>query len=192
MLKELFNFCFFYLTHLPIGALLCIGKPPCSLWFDQCLKSTAWLRDLTDNCTVCVGYRDEVVIQKVVVHVKLYYCTQSLCNLLCDLLSTCLPLNVFRLAITKGLNTYWLKTFQLFILNSFANISKNIIPLWHYRVLCVGQWNKISIYSKYKFSLSHNKMWKGQGVWIFSEGTIFPSDYSPTKNLKTNPISHIY
>ena len=35
-----------------------------------------------------------------------------------------LLLNLFRLAITKGLNTYWLKIFQLLICNSFVNISK--------------------------------------------------------------------
>ena len=36
-------------------------------------------------------------------------------NLLCDLLSTFLLLNLFRLAKTRVLNTYWLKTFQLSI-----------------------------------------------------------------------------
>ena len=36
------------------------------------------------------------------------------CNLLCDLLSTFLLLNLFWLAITKGLNTYWPETIQLF------------------------------------------------------------------------------
>jgi hypothetical protein len=43
--------------------------------------------------------------------------TVSRCNLLCDLLNKLLLLNLFWVAVTKGLNTYGLKTFQLFILN---------------------------------------------------------------------------
>ena len=66
---------------------------------------------------------------------------------------------MYRLATTKGFNTYWLKTFQLFIFNSFVKMSKNIIPLWHYGVLCVGQWHTIS-------SCNTTTCGKSQGVWI--------------------------
>ena len=78
-----------------------IGKPPWSLWFNLCLKFTARLRDLTDNCMCGV--------QRWCSHSKIMLNTVSPCNLLCDLLSKCLILNLFRHPITKGLNTYWLK-----------------------------------------------------------------------------------
>ena len=108
-----------------------IGKLPWSFRLDLCLTFSARLRDLTDNCTCGVqrwGSHSKVMLNTII------------CNSLCDLLSTFLLLNLFRLAITKGLNTYWLKTFQLFIFYSFVNISKSIIPLWQCGVLCVGQW----------------------------------------------------
>jgi hypothetical protein len=103
------------------------GKHSWSFWLNLCLKFTAGLRDLTD---VCVGYR----IQKQGSQSKILLNTSiahrvSPCNVLCDLLSTFLLLNLFRLAITKGLKTYCLKTFPLFIFNEFVTISKDIIPL---------------------------------------------------------------
>ena len=74
-----------------------------------CSKFTAQLRDLT--YIVCMRYRDEVVINH---YVKHYYCTQSPCNLLCDLLRNCLLLNLFMLVITKGLNiwNFWICLFD--------------------------------------------------------------------------------
>jgi hypothetical protein len=47
------------------------------------------------------GYRDEVVMLNTIIAHRV-----SPCNLLRDLLSNLLLLNVFRLSITKGLNTY--------------------------------------------------------------------------------------
>jgi hypothetical protein len=85
----------------------------------------------TLQLSVCVGYREEVVTQN---HVKHYSCTQwANATLLCNLFSKYFLLNLFRLAITKGLNTYWLKTFQIFIYNELVKNSKNI-PYWRYNV----------------------------------------------------------
>jgi hypothetical protein len=92
MLKGIFSvyyLIFKNILHLFFTHMQGIGKPPWSLWLNLYLKFTTRLRDLT----VCERYRNGVVIQ-------------SPCNLLCDLLSTLLLLNLFRLAITKGLNTY--------------------------------------------------------------------------------------
>lgn len=130
-------FCF---THQPIGTLLCEAlNPPVFLY----LKYICILHSLLDWGTlqiiVCVGYRDEVVIKKIML--KHYYCTQSEFMQMIDLWITFLLLHLFRLAITKGLNTYWLNTFQLFIFYSFVKMYKNTISLWHYGVLCVGQWH---------------------------------------------------
>jgi hypothetical protein len=75
---------------------------------DLCLKCTARLRDLTVNC-MCGeqrrGSHSRIMLNTIIVHRVSPY------NLLCDLLSTFLLLNLFRLAITKGLNTYWFNTF---------------------------------------------------------------------------------
>ena len=60
------------------------GKPPWSLWLNQCLKFTARLRDLTDN-GMCE-------VQRLGSHPY---------NVLYDLVSKCLLLNLFRLAIKK-------------------------------------------------------------------------------------------
>ena len=136
MLKAILNVCLFYPSTNRCPFLQGIGKPPRSLWLNLCLKCIAWLIDLTDNCMCGVqrwGSYSKIMLNTIIAH------RMSPCNLLYDLLSTFLLLNVFRLSITKGLNMYWLKTFQLFIFYSFVNISKNIIPLWHYWVLCVTQ-----------------------------------------------------
>ena len=117
---------FLFFTHLP--SLQGIRKPPWSLWLNLCLNFTARLRDLTDNCMCGV--------QRWVSHSKIMLNTiigVSPCNILCDLLSKFLILNLFRLAITKGLITYWLKTFQLFISDEFVNIylkHNSTLTLW--------------------------------------------------------------
>ena len=56
----------------------------------------------------------------------------SPCTLLYDLLSTFLLLNLFRLAITKGFNTYWLKIYQLFI---FVLICKHFEKQFHFDIM---------------------------------------------------------
>ena len=50
---------------------------------------------------VCVGYRDEDVINNIMLNTIIEH-RVSPCNLFCKFLL----LNLFRLAITKGLNTY--------------------------------------------------------------------------------------
>ena len=142
MLKRIFNVCFFIFTHLPIGALLCKSLenlPGLCGWICVWKSLLEWG---PIQIFVCMWYRVDVVIEKSWENTSISHSGSS-CNLLWELLSKCLLLNLLRLAITKGMNTYWLKTFQLFVLNSFVNISKNIILLWHYRALCVGQWHKI-------------------------------------------------
>ena len=64
-------------------------------------------RDLTDNCMCGVqrwGSQSKIMLTTMIEH------RMSPCNLLCDLLSTFLHLNLFRLAKTKGL----LQAFQMF------------------------------------------------------------------------------
>ena len=82
-----------------------IEKPSWSLWLNLCLKFTAQLRDLTDNCMCGLQRRSshsKIKLNIIIAHRISPY------NLLYDLLSKCILLNLFRLAITKGLNTYWL------------------------------------------------------------------------------------
>ena len=66
---------------------------------------------------------------------------------------------LFRLDITKGLNTYWRN-------NLFSFFSYFLKTL----TLCVGQWNTISIYSILNTGSSTTKCGKRQGVGILSEG----------------------
>ena len=111
-------------------------------------------------------------------------------------------LNLFRLAIRKGLNPYWLKTFQIFIFYSFVNISENIIPLWHYEVLSVDQWHKIEMLSilnsgllhKWKTSISnvttgnyHHSTWLWMENYILHKhGLLFCGGESPISRLGTS------
>ena len=111
MLKGIFNDYFlFYPSNESCPSLRSIGKPPWSLWLNPCLKFTAWLRDLTDNC-ICgvqrLGSHSKIILNTIIAH------RVNPCNVLCE--KHIWLLNLFRLAITKGLNTYWLKTLQLFI-----------------------------------------------------------------------------
>ena len=53
----------------------------------------------------------------------------------------------------RGLNTYWRKTFQLFILSEFVKISKNTFSLCPYGVFCVDQWQKKINLTHFKFRL---------------------------------------
>jgi hypothetical protein len=103
-------------------------KSPWSLGLNLCLKFTDRLRDLTDNC-MCGLQRwachSKIMLNTIIVH------RVSPCNLLCDLLSKPLLLNLFWFAIRMGLNTYWLKTLQLFILYSKEFQEHNFtLTLW--------------------------------------------------------------
>ena len=109
-----------------------IGKPPWSLWLYLCLKFTAQLRDLTDNCMCEV---------QTVAH--------SPCNLLCDLLSTVLLLNLFRLEITKGLNTY-----SFLFLYICKNVQKHKSTLTLWGILCRPVTQHLNL------NLGCNNMWK--------------------------------
>ena len=103
IVKGIFNVCFFIWTNM------CPSLQGIALCSWICVWNT--LLDWgTLQIIVYVGYRDEVVI---INHVKHYYRTQSEVMQLIMFLSTFLLLILFRLAITKGLNYYWLKTVQL-------------------------------------------------------------------------------
>ena len=91
-------------THLPTSTSPSsqgVGKP---LWLILCLKFTTRLRDLPDNCMCWVqrwgSHSNIMLINTIIAH------RVSPLNL-CDLLSKCVVLNLFRLAITNGWNTYW-------------------------------------------------------------------------------------
>jgi hypothetical protein len=107
----IFNIFLFYTNTNRCPSLWGIRKPPWSLCLNLCLEFTAWLRCIIDNC-MC-GKQRWGSISKITLH---NYCTMSeYMQLLCALLITFLLINIFRLTITKGLNTYWLKTFQLWM-----------------------------------------------------------------------------
>ena len=114
---------------IPIDVLLCkaLKKPTWSFSLNLYLKCTAQLRDLTDNCMCGVQRWDchwKIMLNTIIAH------RLSQCNLLCNLLSTFLLLNLFRLTITKGLNTYWLKTLQVFVFNSFVKHNSTTQMVW--------------------------------------------------------------
>jgi hypothetical protein len=147
---------FFYPSTNRCTSLRSIRKPPWSFWLNLCLKFTARLRDLTDNCMCGVQRRGS---HSKIIFNTLFAQRVSPCNLLCDLLSTFLLLNVFRFAMATSLNTYWLKTFQLFIFNSFVKVAKkhnSTLTLWG---ICNVGCNTTTCV-------------KSQGVWKLSEGTV--------------------
>jgi hypothetical protein len=113
-------------------------------------------------------------------HVKHYYCTHIPCNLICDLFSTFLLLNVFWLAITKGMNIYSLKTFQLFIFNSFVKFYKHNSTLTLWDIVCRPVKTNLNLIH-FKFSLQHNKMWKKQEVCL-SVIMFRPPDHTARQN----------
>jgi hypothetical protein len=128
MLKGIFSVCFFfYPSTNRCPSLWDSIKPPWSLWLNLCLKFSCRLMDLTDTCMCGVqrwGSHSKIMFNTIIAH------RVSPWNLFCDLLSTFLLLKLFRLAIKMGLNTYWFKTFQLFIFYSFVKMS-NVQPLFY-------------------------------------------------------------
>jgi hypothetical protein len=124
----------FYFVHPSTNwcpSLQAIEKPSWSLWLDLNMKCTTQLRNLTYNCMCGVqrwGSHSKIMLTTIIEH------GMSPCNLLCNLLSTFLHLNLFKLDITNGLNTYWLKTFQrrkiiIIILNMFYK--ENFTLKWY-------------------------------------------------------------
>ena len=153
VIKGIFNVCFlhFYPSTNRCLSLRGIGKPPWSLWLNLCLKFTARLWVLTDNCMSGVERWGS--------HSKIMFNTIIPCNLLCYLLSTFLLLNL-GLPLQRG----W-------ILFSFTFL---IIPLGHYGVLCGGRpvTKKISVESILNSGCNTTQCWKSQWVWTLSEGTV--------------------
>ena len=47
------------------------------------------------------------------------------------------------LAVTKGLNTYWLKTFQLFIFNKFVTNVRGVYTFWRHCIFIMLDNNKL-------------------------------------------------
>ena len=98
MLKGLVKSAWFFYPSTNRCPLWTIGKPPWSLWLNLYFKFIAWLRDLTDKCICGVqrwGSHLKIMLNTIIEH------RMSPCNLLCDMLSTFILLNLFRLTITK-------------------------------------------------------------------------------------------
>ena len=130
MFKEIFNICFFfYLSNYRCPSLRCIGKPHRSLWLNLCLKCTARLRDLTDNCMCRVqrwGSHSKIMLNTIIAH-RVSPWSMWLKDIFTpELIYACHK---------KG--DYYF-SFSFFI--HFSKLSENTIQLWQYRILCVGQW----------------------------------------------------
>ncbi len=81
----------------------------------------------------------------------------------------------------SALSKFWVKCmktcamsfFQCFIFNKFVKFINPVFALSLWWVGCRFTWGKKSYLKQFNIVTQHNKMWKNEGVWRLSIGTVY-------------------